>query len=137
MKTSHLAKVPHATKVENQLTTKTPKNQTMPKPSRPKLLQSANDLVDASFSNTKDIEVDDMNDKMQQVTMATPPRNTHHGGRGFTKQALAAVEYLKHLGMYVVHDPCHSNPPGIEGLRLGPRCNDDGTERYSSIHLRL
>jgi len=93
----------YETKTENQLTTKTPKNQTMPKPSR-QLLQSADDLlVDASFSNTKDIEVDDMNDKMQQVTMNTPPRNMHRGGRDFTKQALTAVEwYLKHGVMYVL-----------------------------------
>ena len=78
------------------VTTKTPTNQTMPKPSNRKLLQSQgadDDLsVDASFSNTKDLDVDDMNDKMQQVTMtATPPRNPNRVGLGFTKQALAVV----------------------------------------------
>ena len=124
------------------VTTKTPTNQNMPKPSNRKLLKSQgadDDLsVDASFSNTKDLGVDDMNDKMQQVTMtATPPRNPNRVGRGFTKQALAVVDYVKHHNLYVVHDQCHSNPLGIEVFRIMPRCDDDGTERHSSIHLRL
>ena len=131
------------------VTTKTPTNQTMPKPSNRKLLKSQgadDDLsVDASFSNTKDLDVDDMSDKMQQVTMtATPPRNPNRVGRGSTKQALAVVDYVqqcltldKHPNLYVVHDQCHSNPLGIEVFRIMPRCDDDGTERHSSIHLRL
>ena len=93
----------------------------MPNPSNQKLLQNSDDdlSVDASFSNTEVIEVDDMNDKMHQVTMNTPPCNTYRGGCCFTKQTLAAVEYLKHSGMYVVHDQCHLNPLGIEVFCIG------------------
>ena len=67
----------------------------------------------------------------------TPPRNPNRVGRGFTKQALAVVDYVKHPNLYVVHDQCHYNSLGIEVFRIMPRCDDDGTERHSSIHLRL
>jgi len=90
----------------------------MPKSSR-KLLQSADDItVDELFSNTNGNKLDDLINKMQQMLTTASPHNPNHGGRGFTKHALAAVGYLKHGGMFVVHHQCHSHPLGIEVFTL-------------------
>ena len=77
-----------------------------------------------------------MTNKLKQVMVSTtPPCNPNRGARGFTKQA--AAKCLKHGGIFVVYDQDNSNPLGIEVFRLGPCTNDEVTERYSAIHLRL